>query len=59
MTSCKELAGKGRKASENAYRRIPQKPNVPCNRVSDDGQGSGLYDVQGTVLWLWDLFFSL
>jgi len=52
MTSCKELAGKGRKASENAYRRIPQKPNVPCNRVSDDGQGSGLYDVQGTVLWL-------
>lgn len=59
MTNCKELAGKGRKKSENTYRRMQQKPNVLCNRVSDDNQGSGLYDVQDTVLCLSDLLFSL
>ena len=52
MTNCKELAGKGRKTSENTYRRMQQKPDVPCKTVSDDYQGSGLYDVQDTVLWL-------
>lgn len=52
MTNCKELAGKGRKTSENTYRRMQQKPNVPCDRISDDNQESALYNVQDTVLWL-------